>query len=94
MICIYRTVLVLLLNGMSRWVLTDHLRLGLRKQLFVDNDVVNKATAVSRQLGSVEKANRDRSVLVPEQPWVTGDITLRLRFHIRQAKLYAFQPRP
>jgi hypothetical protein len=45
------------------------LSIGLRKQLLVDDYVVEKRFNVARKLGQVTKANGGKPVLEPEKPW-------------------------
>ncbi|OFX16385.1 MAG: hypothetical protein A2Z18_03340 [Armatimonadetes bacterium RBG_16_58_9] len=45
------------------------MRIGTRKQLFVDDYVVAKRTNVMRELGQAAKANDGKPIIVPDKPW-------------------------
>ena len=50
---------------------------GLRKQLFVDDTIVSSKSNVTRELGTVVKANDGKPLLVADKPWENADL-LRL----------------
>src|SRR5688500_4149306 len=47
----------------------EPLKIGSRKQLFVDDFLVAERMGVNRELGRVVKANGGKPVMVPDKPW-------------------------
>ena len=47
----------------------DSLRVGLRKQLFVDDRLIATMSNLTRELGQVTKANKGTPLLVADKPW-------------------------
>ena len=58
------------------------LRIGTRKQLFIDDLIVERKHNVTRQIGKVEKANGGKPVIVPDQEW---EHPLRFAFYLAAA---------
>lgn len=50
------------------------IQIGLRKQLFVDDDLIASRANVSRELGKVTKANDGKPIVVADQPWEQADL--------------------